>query len=263
MSFLFFPGKKICLALLFLAMPAGLFAGGKVENSAEAPRENTVIASTTWVAAIADAAGAQNIRVLAPSEMRHPPEYELKPSDLEAVSRASFIVYGGWEMFAEKLAETAGSAGIQVIKVHTANSPDNLKTEARKLAEMFGTMEQFEQWTRRFDLLLEDLRGKIQAAFPGSKAVVSRAQIPFAQWAGLEIAGDYGPSELSPATLLNLVRKQPLIVIDNYHGPGGQSIAEAAKASYVQLLNFPGKDGTKNMEDLFRYNTAALLDAAK
>jgi ABC-type Zn uptake system ZnuABC Zn-binding protein ZnuA len=214
------------------------------------------------VAAIADAAGIQNIHVLAPAQMRHPPEYELKPSDLEAVSRASVIVYGGWEMFAKKLAETAGGAGIRVVKVHTANSPDNLKAEARKLAGLFGTAGQCETWVRKFDLLLEELSGGIQRACPAVRVVVHRAQIPFAQWAGLEIAGEYGPSELSPVEILRLVNLRPALVVDNYHGPVAQAVAEAAGAGYVQLLNFPGKDGTKNMEDLFRYNTGVLIQAA-
>jgi ABC-type Zn uptake system ZnuABC Zn-binding protein ZnuA len=247
----------------FAVMAPCLFAGGGTgETAAPAVRENAVVVSTAWVGAIADAAGAQNIRVLAPAQMRHPPEYELKPSDLEAVSRASVILYGGWEMFAKKLAETAGGAGIQVIKVNTANSPENLKAEAGRLAGLFGTTGRYEAWARRFDLLLEDLRAKIQTACPAYRAVVHRAQLPFARWAGLEIAAEYGPSELSPAEILRLVQTKPFLVVDNYHGPVAPAVAEAAGAGYAQALNFPGKDGTTTLEDLFRYNTAALLEAA-
>jgi ABC-type Zn uptake system ZnuABC Zn-binding protein ZnuA len=258
-----FPKKKICLMFLFAITARCLFAGGMEEKTGEAASGADIIASTSWVAAIADAAGGRDIRVLAPADLRHPPEYELKPSDLQAVSRASVIVYGGWEMFAQKLAETAGGAGIQVIKVHTANSPDNLKAEAGRLAGLFGTTPQYEAWKRRFDLLLEDLRAKIQNAGPAYRAVVHRAQLPFARWAGLEIAAEYGPSELSPAEILRLVHTRPLLVVDNYHGPVARAVAEASGARYVELLNFPGKDGTKTLEDMFRYNTEVLLAAAR
>jgi ABC-type Zn uptake system ZnuABC Zn-binding protein ZnuA len=264
MFFPHIPEKKTGFVFLFVFVAFCLFAGGGAEEmTAPAVQETAVIVSTSWVAAIVDAAGVQNIRILAPVELRHPPEYELKPSDLEAVSRASAIVYGGWEMFAKKLAETAGGAGIQVIKVHTANSPDNLKAEAQRLAGLFGTTERCEAWTRRFDLLLGDLRARIQNACPAYRAVVHRAQLPFAQWAGLEIAAEYGPAELSPAEILRLVKTQPLLVVDNYHGPVARAVAEAAGAQYIQLLNFPGKDGTKTMEDLFRYNTGVLVEAGR
>jgi hypothetical protein len=258
----FFRGKTLWGAFFFFVAASVVAAGGKTESGSVETQAKPVVASTAWVAAIAEAAGAQNIRILAPVELRHPPEYELKPSDLEVASRAAVIVYGGWEMFAKKLAETAGGAGIQVVKVHTSNTPDNLKAEARKLAELFGTVDRFEEWSRNFDLLAEDLQEKIQAAYSNRRAVVHRAQIPFAQWAGLEIIGEYGPAEPSPAVIFQLVKTEPVLVIDNYHGPSGQPIAEAAGVPYAVLLNFPGKDGTKSMEDLFRYNADTLLKAA-
>jgi hypothetical protein len=262
MKFSFFARRAAC-CVLFVSAVSPVVAGGKMEGAVERPGEAAVIASTSWVAAIADAAGARSIRVLAPVELRHPPEYELKPSDLEAVSRASVIVYGGWEMFAEKLAETAGGAGIRVVKVHTANSPDTLKAEARKLARLFGTGDLCEAWIAGFDLLLEDLRARLQAApgyRAGLRAVVHRAQIPFAGWAGLDIAGDFGPAELSPAVILRLTGARADIVIDNYHGPVGRALAEASGAGYAQFINFPGRDGTRTVEDLFRYNTGLLLE---
>ncbi|MDR2484819.1 MAG: ABC transporter substrate-binding protein [Treponema sp.] len=255
----------LCGALtFFLAVSSSVFAGGKKENKqpTQDTQEKTVIASTSWVAAIARAGGARNVRILAPVDLRHPPEYELKPSDLTAVGKADLIIYAGWEMFAQKLAETAGGAQVQIITVNTANTPDALKAEARKVAEILGTMEAFEAWAKTFDPFAEDLRREILAAYPGPRAVVQRMQTPFAQWLGFEIAGEYGPAEPSPAVILELVRTGPALVIDNYHGPSGFPIAEAADAPYAELLNFPGKDGTETLEDLFRYNARVLINAA-
>jgi ABC-type Zn uptake system ZnuABC Zn-binding protein ZnuA len=110
-----------------------LFAGGKKDSDARAAAGGKVVlASTFWVAAIAKAAGAENVRILAPLDLRHPPEYELKPSDLAAASKADIIIYAGWEQFTKKLADTAGSAGIQTITGTTSNAPAEFRVEAAK-----------------------------------------------------------------------------------------------------------------------------------
>jgi hypothetical protein len=250
--------------VLFLAVSSSVFAGSRKEPTKPEAKtgEKVVIASTSWVAAIARAGGAQNVRVLAPVDLRHPPEYELKPSDLTAVSKADLIIYAGWEMFAQKLAETAGSAKVQTLTINAANTPEILKAEAQKVAEMLGTLEAYQAWSKSFDAFAEELRQNVQAAYPDRRAVVQRMQTPFAQWLGFEILGEYGPAEPSPAVILELVQTAPALVIDNYHGPSGAPIAEAAHAPYAELINFPGKDGTATLEDVFRYNARILINAA-
>jgi zinc transport system substrate-binding protein/iron/zinc/copper transport system substrate-binding protein len=49
------------------------------------------------------------------------------------------------------------------------------------------------------------------------------------------------------------------MVIDNYHNPSGKPISEAARVPYVELINFPGKDGTRTIEDVFNYNMNRLV----
>jgi hypothetical protein len=252
---------SLCVLICF-ALHSFAFAGAKADTAAPSS-EKLVLASTTWVAALAEAAGANNVRVLAPAELRHPPEYELKPSDMALVSKADYILYAGWERFAEKLTETAGSAGVRLVKVRTENDPAVLIAEAEKLAVLFGTSGRFESWRGEFEKLTGELKAKILAAWPEKRAVVHRMQSPFVLWLGLDIAGEYGPAEPSPALILALSRLKPALVIDNYHGPSGRPIAEAAKSPYAELINFPGKDGTKTLEDVFRYNADILINAAR
>lgn len=257
------PLKKIGAVFFFLCLSPCLFAGGLSQylGTAEESGEKAVTASTSWIAAIAEAAGARNVRVLAPVE-RHPPEYELRPSDLAAVRQAEIILYTGQEAFAARLAETAGGAGLQLVRVQAANTPEALKAEAGRLARILGTEDRFEAWQKKFDPLAEELRQRVLAAWPGGRAVVEEAFTGFAAWLGLEVLGEYGPEEPSPALILNLVQTEPALVIDNYHAPSGRPVAEAARAAYVELINFPGKDGTKTIEDLFRYNAGVLVRAA-
>ncbi len=67
-------------AVLLLAC---LFAG--IAARGFATEELRVVATTPWTAAFALAAGVENVRVLAPYEMQHPPEYELRASDVVRV----------------------------------------------------------------------------------------------------------------------------------------------------------------------------------
>jgi hypothetical protein len=211
---------------------------------------------------MARAAGADNVRILAPLDLRHPPEYELKPSDLNAASKADIIIYAGWEQFAKKLADTAGSAGVRTITVQTSNNPEEFKAEAAKIARALGTEAKLEEWWSAFLPFAETLRERVLAAYPDRRVVVNRMQTPFVAWLGFDVVGEFGPAEPSPAVILELARMKPALVLDNYHGPSGQPVAEAANAVYVELLNFPGKDGTLTIEDVFRYNADVLIQAA-
>ncbi len=222
-----------------------------------------VIASTSWTAAMARAAGATDITTIAPFDLQHPPEYELKPSDLLAVSGAKFLVYSGYERFAKRLAETASTDGLTVASVYTDNIPETFKREAKKLAELFGTMPAYEAWAASFDFMTEGMRARVPAAYPVKRVVVHQYLKTYAQWLGFEVVGVFGPGESSPAHLLELVKASPALVIDNYHNPSGKSIAEALSIPQVTLINFPGKDGTKTIEDVFAYNERSFLAAAK
>ena len=253
----------LCALLLSLAVPPPAFAGGKRDGSPEpAPGGTLVLASTSWIGAMATAAGADNVRILAPLDLRHPPEYELKPSDLAAASKAGIIVYAGWEQFAEKLADTAGSAGVRTITVRTSNDPAEFRAEAAKIAQALGTEAQLEEWWSAFLPFAEELRERVLAAYPDRRAVVNRMQSPFAAWLGFDIIGEFGPAEPSPAVILELAQLKPALTLDNYHGPSGWPVAEASGSAYVELLNFPGKDGTLTIEDVFRYNADTLIKAA-
>ena len=88
---------KLFVVFLLLLTALPLAAGPEPEP---AP---AVVASTAWTAAFGYAAGAETIHVLAPYEMRHPPEYELKPSDIAVLSQADFVIYAGYERMAEKI----------------------------------------------------------------------------------------------------------------------------------------------------------------
>jgi zinc transport system substrate-binding protein/iron/zinc/copper transport system substrate-binding protein len=253
--------KKIILVFAAAMSAVTVFAqSGAARDTSPVGR---VVASTSWTAAIARAAGAPDVSVIAPMDLKHPPEYELKPSDLAAVEGAALVVHSGYEKFAKRLAETSSGAGTEVLVLYTDNLPPVFKREARKVAEKLGTVARFEAWEKEFDSQLEKMRSRIGAAYPDKRAVVHKYLATYAEWMGFQVVGTFGPGELSPAVLIDLVKAKPALIIDNWHNIAGKGVAESLPgASYVELINFPGKEGTVTIEDVFAYNEWNFLNAA-
>ena len=228
-----------------------------------AAQEQPVIASTSWVQAFVLAAGAKNVVTLAPFELQHPPEYELKPSDLLAVQHASLVVYSGYEKFAETRAETAQTQNLKIVSVYTDNVPSTIIAESKKVAEALGTTEEQAKWAQSFTTFTDKLRAEIASQVPDKRVVVQAYVKKFVEWLGLDVVGTFGPGEPSPAVVLDMIKKKPAMVLDNYHNPGGKALAESLNVPYVVLINFPGKDGTRTIEDVFLYNEKAILGQSK
>jgi len=225
-----------------------------------------IVASTWWTAAIARAGGASGeILVIAPAELKHPPEYELKPADLLAVKGADLLVYGGYEKFAARILEASGRSDAG-LKLSTDNRPENLIAEAGKVAERLGTKAEYEEWAAGFRSYAEASRARVIAGLfpdgsPRGRVVVQGFLKAWMEWMGFAVAGTFGPGEPSPAQILELAKAKPVLVIDNYHNPSGATLAESLGARYCLLINFPGKDGTRTIEDVYAYNEKALIGA--
>jgi zinc transport system substrate-binding protein/iron/zinc/copper transport system substrate-binding protein len=69
------------------------------------------------------------------------------------------------------------------------------------------------------------------------------------------------PGELTPKGIADAVAQKPELVIDILHFPIARVIAENAKCKYIQIINFPGVEGTKTLEDVFEYNSMQLIRA--
>lgn len=201
-----------------------------------------VVASTTWAGAVATAAGAAEVRVLAPPTLQHPPEYEPRPSDLLAVSQANVLVLGGFERAAQRLREALGAAG-EVIQVRLDYTPGVTEAEVRRLAACCGDPAAAEVWIaalesdrRQLKTTLDAVRGPHRP-----RAMVQRFMVPWANLAGLEVVGTFGMDADRPSELARLLALKPEIIIDNTHAPGGLALA-ATGVPRVVLRNFPGAD---------------------
>ena len=97
------------------------------------------MATTTWTAALAAAAGATDVVTLAPSSLRHPAEYELVPSDVARLAGARLIVSTGFEVMADRLAEAAGSRKIPVLRVDADYSLATMRSSILAIGAALGT----------------------------------------------------------------------------------------------------------------------------
>lgn len=255
--------------LLPAALAIALTAGGSPLGAAPAREEPAeTLASTGWTAAYARLAGLEDVRVLAPLELQHPPEYELRPSDLEAVARARLVIYAGYEVMVEKLVETAGRARARLVQVETRNDLPSIQAGVRRIAEAAGTEEEAERNLRGIGIFYDDWKRELAAAgLEGAPVLVQALLRPLAAELGFEIRGVFGPGPLEPRQIARLSATQPsaaqvLIVIDNWHNPGGRALEETLPGvPRVELLNFPGAFGTRTLPDLLRYNREALAVA--
>ncbi|MFZ5595824.1 MAG: metal ABC transporter solute-binding protein, Zn/Mn family [Bacillota bacterium] len=217
-----------------------------------------VVASTTWTALMAKAAGAGDVVVLAPAELKHPPEYDFRPSDVEKLNDAKLIIHAGYEPFVKKMLQATQTPEDKVMQVLTVNTPDNLKEQTRLLAEKMGTVEAQKAWEAEFDRDVATIReAAARQNVAGKRVLVQKHQADFVKWLGYQVLAEFGPEELSPAKMGELAALKPDLIIDNFHNPQGQGIAQIAKCPRVELRNFPGPD-EKSLQDLLMDNARIL-----
>ena len=221
------------------------------------------LATTRWVAAIAELAGLPQVRNFAPDNMTHPPEYELKPTDIASFSKAKAIFNAGYEgkMISKIQEALKGGANFITMKIRTDNSLENLRAEAGKVAEMFGTVPQYRKNINEVEELIESMKAGLKKnGLYGKTAYVHEHQVPLAKNLGFEVIGVFGSAPVSANQIGFAAKEKPAIIIDNYHNMVGGPLLEVSKTSkYVSLLNFPGLFNTKSIIDVFKYNEALIM----
>lgn len=251
--------NRLTISLTTLAMPLLLLF--LLLSASPAPAASPKVAAATgWAAALARAAGAENVLIIAPEALQHPPDYDPKPSDLLRLKDADFIILGGFEGFAQRLRDAAGSQA-RLEEAHLENSPEVIHKEVLRLGELFGTRDRAEQFLLEFDAEYAKLSTALREHFAThrKRAVAQVFMTMWADFAGLELAGTFGPGPLQPGELLRLSAQEPDIILDNAHMPAGAPIAEATGADLIQLINFP-KPGM-DLLDVFRENARVLMEA--
>lgn len=226
--------------------------------SGQASPTMSVVASTSWVGAMAKAAGVQEVTILAPIELKHPPEYDFRPGDIIAATQARWIVWAGYEGFMKNLIAAAQLPQEKVVLATTNNTPPVVRESVRKLAEQLGTLDIYPSWERE----LRTLEAELVAGMKASGAVGKTTAVQFhhqalARWLGYKVVYVFGPGELTMTQLQEIEALNPAMIIDNWHMAQGEPLKKQGR-SYVQLINFPGAYGTASILDVLRYNGMVL-----
>jgi zinc transport system substrate-binding protein len=220
-----------------------------------------VVATNAWTAAFAFAAGAENVEVLAPYEMQHPAEYELRPGDIQRVMKSKLFVYAGYEVMANQVISALDLSENRTLKIQTDYSFRAIDSSVLRIANCLETQEKAEKnlaaIRQLFIYAADSVRSRGLDTIP---VLVQYFQLPFARELGMNVAGVFGPAPPEPGELLTLTKTGARLILDNAHNPSGEALKETMnRAVYIPLLNFPGKEGTVTLEDVIRYNLKLIL----
>jgi len=242
--------NSYCLLLIACCL---LFTACKGKTS---DTESLVVATSSWTAAYARIAGADSVYVLAPIEMEHPSEYELRMSDIARLQQASLIVYAGYEVMTDRLKTGLDLPPDRMLYIHTDYDFASIEKAVLDIAERLGT-------TDIACINLEAVRHELSAAretlkaLVGQPIVVHRFQVSLAKEFGITPVAIFGPGAPEAAQIAEVARTQAVMIIDNLHNPVGQPFLEALPtARYVQFLNFPGLHQTTTLADVIRFNAS-------
>jgi zinc transport system substrate-binding protein len=251
------------IALTMLVASCGSSSNDSAELTVAEATGPKIVASTSWVAAFAKLAGATDITVIAPSNLQHPPDYDPKASDLEAVASADFILLAGYEGFADRLKDAAGSTAI-IETVATEYYPDALEAEVLRLATAMGldtSLAKSNIDAYKAKWMTESER--VATAISATKSVIIAHAFTgvWAALAGVEPVGTFGPAPLTPSDIAKLTALNPTVVLENKHMPGGSGLVEATDAVQIDMTNFPGDD--LDLSAVVTLNADALIASIK
>ncbi len=223
-----------------------------------------VVATNSWTAALAAAAGATTIVTLAPSDLRHPAEYDLKPSDVVLLQGADLIVYTGFEVMAKKLADAAGSSRIRLLQIGADYSLATMRASLSAIAAVTGTADLARRNMAAIETFMASWKDELKTAkVSGAPILVHAFQQPLMAELGFSIMGVFGPDPLEAAQITKLSGMNVRLVVDNWHNEVAAPLMETMKAArFASLINFPGPSGTVTLLDVLIEDRARLKTAA-
>lgn len=222
-----------------------------------------MIATNAWTAAYVLAAGVTNISVLAPYEMVHPSEYELRPGDIGKLAKTDLIVYAGYEVMVNQIKTGLAIPDDKLLLISTSYNFNEIATSVMLIAKKTGTEQTARKNIEEIRQLFEKGRSVVQEmGLDKEPALIHFFQKSFADEMGLNSINIFGPAPPEPKQILSLRNTGATLILDNAHNPVGGSLKETLRnADHILLLNFPGLYQTRTIADIIRYNIDQLCSA--
>lgn len=222
--------------------------------------EPAVVTTNGWTAAFAKAAGAKKIIVLAPYEMTHPAEYELKASDIPVLINARLFIYAGYESMVQRIQSGMNIDPERMLKIETDYSMAIIEQSVMKIAQILGTENIARRNIDSIRLLMTEGKNRLQNLGANRQPlVVNFFQKSIVTELGLTIGEVFGPTPLEATDIDRVAKNSKGMIVDNEHNPVGKPLQMIGREStYVQLLNFPGNHHTTTLKDVIQYNISQL-----
>lgn len=255
--------KKMLVVFALLILSVALFAEGTTEKAttSSASRPISVIASTSWTAAFADLGGAQNIEIIAPASLIHPPEYEITVSDVMKIDKADYFIYAGYERMMKSMGDSISKTNTDLIQITTDNSIENVTKQAALIASALKS--QYYSEDRVYDYIQTVENGKQAVAKKGLdklKVYCHAMQVFLAKDLGLQVGGTFGPGPLTASQIAEVAKGGYDIIIDNVHNPIASPLLEVSpNTKLVVWRNFPETVERKSLQKMVQQNIDALL----
>ncbi len=254
--------KKVFVVLIVVLMACvACFAQGISENSENRTLlQKNYVASTSWVAAIAELAGIDEVTTIAPANLKHPPEYEITADDMVSVINAKLFMHAGYEKMMKTISTAAELDESKIVKVKTTNTLANLSNMVTMLSEKAGTQEVAASRFGEYKAMIEEARARI-AASPNKDIEVfaNTNQAEFAKDLGLNVVSTFGSGALTSAQIAEAHDKAYALVIDNVHNPVASPIAEVSPSSIILTWrNFPDYLGNNALYNVIKENLESL-----
>lgn len=229
---------------------------------ADKKKEINVTASTSWTAAFADLAGVDNIKIIAPADLKHPPEYEITVSDVLNVSRSDYFIYAGFERMMETLGSTLGNENsVKMIKITCDNSIDTVVKNAALISEIIGTEEESKKRVGRYvDYIKKARKDLSEKGLEGASVLCHKHQVFLAKELGFNVLETFGPGPVTSGQLVNAKNGKFDFIIDNIHNPVGQPLYEVSPESkYIIWRNFPDKVEKNSLLHVIQSNVSLIF----
>ncbi len=252
---------KIIVVTLLLALP---FVS--VSGAGSALLSQEVLATNSWTAAFARAAGVESISQLAPSNMLHPPEYELKASDVKKIREAALLIYAGYEVLMKTVFDSFDKDEGTMLKIVTSYNPKLVRRAVMTIGQKAGNPAKAAAFADAYDVRMAAAVSRLKdKGHYGKSVLVHFHQQALIRALGFNVLAVFGPAPLTAGDLRALGKQAPDLIVDNGHNPMAGPIAEITGAPVIALVNFPGgSDEAGNpvpatLDGVLSYNTDRLF----
>lgn len=244
----------ILLYLIFAFTSIEALAVGKYKK---------VVATNTWTAAYAIAAGFDQVDILAPASTIHPSEYELTPGDIKKLFSADLILFAGYEVMGKFIENDMKDLKSERFKLVTDYDYATIERQVKELALMNGSMAEALTNLNSIKNSYAEASSSIQKLrMDGETILVHSFQRQFASAMNLPVVATFGPEPLEAFQIRQLVKYKPTFIIDNFHNSVSAPLTEIdPNIKVVKLLNFPGQFGTETIQDVIIYNAKTIFDS--